>query len=87
MFLVCLKPIWKNIYNYFSFVFFVLGGMNINFVDEIFLRSLVSRRSLFTRNEKTAFAGRFFEGSRVCGSLNQGNWLLEGAVTKFVLSV
>jgi len=38
-------------------------------------------------NKKTAQQGGFFEGSLSSNSLNHGNWLLEGAVTKFVRSV
>lgn len=39
------------------------------------LRLKLFRCNLNFENKKTAFAGRFFEGSRVCGSLNRGNWL------------
>jgi len=53
------------------------------FARIISLRFLLSTGNLNGENEKNRLCGAvFLKVFRVCGSLNRGNWLLEGAVTK-----
>ena len=70
----------------------VLMSLNIDIVvdlERIFLRSVFERRNLLLCKRKNRLCGAVFpKVRRVCGSLNQGNWLVRGAQSpKLVLSV
>jgi len=51
-------------------------------LTRINLRYFSNNRNLEPCKRKNRPARRFFEGSQSSNSLNRGNWLLEGTVTK-----